>query len=394
MTTVKARIALLALVAALLSPAAASGRPAIVGGSPAPPGAWPFAAYVEASFTHPIVGPVSFSCSGSLIGERWVLTATHCALDPETGQVIQGITYRIAIGESDLALAPPESVYAADSGDVVALKPRAGSLYTGNVGGDLALIRLDRPAPGPAIRIPGAGQDQSGLVQPGTIATAIGYGVVAEYDVTPPQLLRQVQLPIVADDVCSAAYPKEDNYGFPLGFDAITMICAGFEGGGFDTCYGDSGGPLMAPTPTGEYVQIAITSWGDGCARPGRPGVYGRLSGLYGFIVSSLASDVEAPAGSPAVTIDAVRGRRGRISVEASVAPNGFATAYVVELGTSKRYGSTMTGYAGAGSATSAIVATFSGLQRGKTYHVRVSALNVAGVSRSPDRTLTLRPSR
>jgi hypothetical protein len=76
------------------------------------------------------------------------------------------------------------------------------------------------------------------------------------------------------------------------------------------------------------------------------------------------------------------------------VAPNGFATAYVVELGTSKRYGSTMTGYAGAGSATSAIVATFSGLQRGKTYHVRVSALNVAGVSRSPDRTLTLRPSR
>jgi hypothetical protein len=53
-----------------------------------------------------------------------------------------------------------------------------------------------------------------------------------------------------------------------------------------------------------------------------------------------------------------------------------------------------MTGYAGAGSTPSAIAATFRGLQRGKTYHVRVSALNVAGVARSPDRTLTLRLPR
>lgn len=394
MTTVKARLALLVLISSLLVPVAASGTPAIVGGSPAPPGAWPFAAYVEATFTHPVAGQVSFSCSGSVIGERWVLTATHCALDPETGQVIQGITYRIAVGESDLATASPENVYVADAGDVVALKPRAGSLYTGNVGGDLALIRLDRPAPGRALRIPGAGQDQTGLVQPGQVATAIGYGAVAEYDVSPPQLLRQVELPIVADDACSHAYPKEENYGFPLGFDAITMLCAGFDGGGFDTCYGDSGGPLMARTATGEYVQVGITSWGDGCARPGRPGVYGRLSGLYGFIVSNLATDAEAPAGPPAVTVDAVRGRKARLTVEASVTPNGFATAYLVELGTSKRYGATTAGYAGAGSSTSAIVATFRGLQRGKTYHVRVTALNVAGIARSPDRTLTLRLPR
>lgn len=391
---VKARLALLALSLALLAPRAASGSPAIVGGSPAPPGAWPFAAYVEATFPRPFAGPVSFSCSGSLIGERWVLTATHCALDPETGEVIQGITYRIAVGESDLETASPENVYSADAGDIVALRPRAGSLFTGNVGGDLAVIRLDRPAPSPAIRIPGAGQDQAGLVQPGTIATAIGYGAVAEYDVSPPQLLRQVELPIVADGVCSAAYPREDYYGFPLGFDAITMLCAGFEGGGFDTCYGDSGGPLMTRTAAGEYVQVGTTSWGEGCARPGRPGVYGRLSGLYGFIVSSLATDAEAPAGPPGVTLEAVRGRRGRLTIEASVAPNGFATAYLVELGTSKRYGSTMAGYAGAGASSSAVAVTFRGLERGKTYHVRVSALNVAGVARSPDRTITLRPPR
>jgi secreted trypsin-like serine protease len=391
---VKARLAILALALTLLVPAAASGRLAIVGGSPAAPGAWPFAAYVEGTFTHPAVGVITFSCSGSLIGERWVLTATHCALDPETGQVIHNITYRIVLGQSDLSNAPPESVYTADASDVIAHEPRAGSLLTSAVQGDVALIRLDRPAPNTALRIAGAGQDAVALGQPGQVATAIGYGSVAEYDVDPPSLLRQVQLPILADEVCAAAYPRSDYYGFPLGFDPGTMLCAGFAGGGFDTCYGDSGGPLLATTSAGEHVQIGITSWGEGCARPGRPGVYGRLSSLYGFIVSSLARDAEAPAGPPSVTLESVRGRRGRITVRASVEPNGLATAYVVELGRSRRVVSTTTGYAGAGSQAAPVVATFRGLERGKSYRVRVSALNVAGVARGPERTVTLPPPR
>ena len=55
-----------------------------------------------------------------------------------------------------------------------------------------AVGRRDRPAPTPALRTPGAGRDGDALVEAGEVGRAIGWGGVAEDDVDPPALLRQV----------------------------------------------------------------------------------------------------------------------------------------------------------------------------------------------------------
>lgn len=90
----------------------------------------------------------------------------------------------------------------------------------------------------------------------------------------PRNILRAVNLPIVNQDYCNSQYG---------GRITPQMICAGFQEGGKDTCFGDSGGPLTCQQ-NGEKQLVGIVSFGRGCARPNYPGVYVRLTAVRDWI--------------------------------------------------------------------------------------------------------------
>ena len=51
---------------------------------------------------------------------------------------------------------------------------------------------------------------------------------------------------------------------------------------------GDSGGPLYCPVDNFKYNLVGIVSFGIGCAEPGNPGIYTRISYYLPFIKSVL----------------------------------------------------------------------------------------------------------
>jgi secreted trypsin-like serine protease len=63
---------------------------------------------------------------------------------------------------------------------------------------------------------------------------------------------------------------------------ATTQLCAGKPTGGVDSCWADSGGPLV----TEDNILIGVVSTGVGCARPGLPGIYTRVSEYSSWIES------------------------------------------------------------------------------------------------------------
>ncbi|XP_074114697.1 trypsin-1-like [Cotesia typhae] len=195
-------------------------------------------------------------CGGALINDRYVLTAGHC---------IKWIDHRgldVGLGMHDLKSASEGYVIPIER---VILHEDFESDYLHDTN-DIALLELLRPVRFSdtiqPICLPMGGSDYSGH-----LVKVAGWGRVT-VNGGASRYLRQATLKVMPFDICT-----NTSFGDHL---TTSMLCAYNDN--TDACQGDSGGPLLYERANGRYELIGIVSWGIGCAQPGVPGVYVKIT--------------------------------------------------------------------------------------------------------------------
>jgi secreted trypsin-like serine protease len=241
----------------------------IVGGREVRPGSYPWIVSLQQGGSHFCGG--TLIRTGSAQQSDIVLTAAHCVYDGTSGLTVSA-------GAHDLKR-PGPGVQTVSAG-VTRYHPQYNPDTTMN---DIAVIKLAAPIKFTAtvqpLALPASGERPA----VGALATVAGWGLTREggYDTSP--ILMHVSVPIVGDAYLAAAYRPYD-----VSIDANAMLGAGYPEGGKDACQADSGGPLFVRGADDKPVLQGIVSFGVGCARPGLPGVYTRVSSYLSWIDASI----------------------------------------------------------------------------------------------------------
>ncbi|KAJ8256529.1 hypothetical protein COCON_G00186810 [Conger conger] len=209
-------------------------RPAqdrIVGGKDTAIEDWPWQVSLQQNGQH--------TCGGSLVSPRWVVTAAHCF----SGSKKELSRWKVMVGHAYLGYFGGWSV------DRIVLNgdysPRSNDY-------DIAMMRLSQPVTvGDTSRpvcLPPHGLD----LLPDSPLVVTGWGYLEERGKV------------------SSVLQKANN------------AVRGVREGQVDACQGDSGGPLVYLSS--RWQLVGVVSWGHGCARRNRPGVYCNVEEVLNWV--------------------------------------------------------------------------------------------------------------
>ena len=124
--------------------------------------------------------------------------------------------------------------------------------------------------------------DASMTVPVGQPLEVTGWGAMSEGG-EGSRMLQKVEVPHVDTAVCDA----EESYKGKI---TAGMLCAGYAKGAKDACQGDSGGPLVWHKAGAGNFLVGVVSWGEGCARESKYGVYTRVTAYADWIDQTMAA--------------------------------------------------------------------------------------------------------
>uniref|UniRef100_A0A8C3QKH2 HGF activator n=1 Tax=Cyanoderma ruficeps TaxID=181631 RepID=A0A8C3QKH2_9PASS len=242
-------------------------RPRIVGGSSSLPGShpWTAAIYIGESF-----------CGGSLVQTCWVVSAAHCfANSPLKSTITVVLGQQIFNKTTDVTqtfeiekyiLHPQYSVFNPTEHDIALIKLKKN--------GQRCAVKSQFVQP---ICLP-----ESNTVFPDDVKCQIsGWGHKHENISGYSDVLQETLVPLIPEKKCRSP----EIYGTEL---TENMFCAGYLDSKSDACQGDSGGPLACEEDDISYL-YGIISWGDGCGRVNKPGVYTRVTNYVKWINEKIA---------------------------------------------------------------------------------------------------------
>ncbi|XP_054422723.1 transmembrane protease serine 11B-like [Pteronotus mesoamericanus] len=219
-------------------------------------GAWPWQASVQRKGQH--------HCGASLISSRWLLSAAHC--------FVKGINSEDWTVNFGTVVNEPYMTRKVQN--VISHE----NFTMPGVHNDIALVQLAEEVSFSkyvrSICLPEATMKLS----ENDSVVVTGWGTL--YMNGPlPNILQEAFVNIIDNKVCNAPHALS-------GLVTDKMLCAGYMSGKVDACQRDSGGPLAYPDSRKIWYLVGIVSWGDGCAKKNKPGVYTRVTAYREWITS------------------------------------------------------------------------------------------------------------